>query len=158
MFNGMVGPISPLHLSPLSGDHYSKSATPAARMNAMLGGRTSSPISAGAQPGSVTPSVVVDSPRSPSPALSSTSSSAASKEIVSPKAQKSKDSSSTSSPSSSSSKSGGSGSGNNPYAHLLKNKSNCDELAKVECHLENKELWDKFHELGTEMIITKTGR
>lgn len=46
----------------------------------------------------------------------------------------------------------------NPYAPCLKPKFNCDDLAKVECHLENKELWDKFHELGTEMIITKTGR
>ncbi|XP_067626067.1 T-box protein H15-like isoform X2 [Eurosta solidaginis] len=35
---------------------------------------------------------------------------------------------------------------------------NCDELVPVQCHLETKELWDKFHELGTEMIITKTGR
>ncbi|KAL4235430.1 T-box transcription factor tbx20 [Mactra antiquata] len=34
----------------------------------------------------------------------------------------------------------------------------CKELADVECRLETKELWDKFHELGTEMIITKTGR
>ena len=32
------------------------------------------------------------------------------------------------------------------------------ELAGVECRLETKDLWDKFHELGTEMIITKTGR
>ncbi|ESO86498.1 hypothetical protein LOTGIDRAFT_129083 [Lottia gigantea] len=29
---------------------------------------------------------------------------------------------------------------------------------KVHCRLETKELWAKFHELGTEMIITKTGR
>lgn len=34
----------------------------------------------------------------------------------------------------------------------------CKELADVQCRLETKELWDKFHELGTEMIITKTGR
>ncbi|XP_067652020.1 T-box transcription factor TBX20-like [Haliotis asinina] len=32
------------------------------------------------------------------------------------------------------------------------------ELDCVECRLETKELWDKFHDLGTEMIITKTGR
>ena len=32
------------------------------------------------------------------------------------------------------------------------------ELASVQCRLETKELWDKFHELGTEMIITKSGR
>ncbi|KAK0083260.1 hypothetical protein PV325_009071 [Microctonus aethiopoides] len=35
---------------------------------------------------------------------------------------------------------------------------NSDELRNVECHLETKDLWDKFNELGTEMIITKTGR
>ena len=28
----------------------------------------------------------------------------------------------------------------------------------IQCRLENKELWSKFHELGTEMIITKSGR
>lgn len=33
-----------------------------------------------------------------------------------------------------------------------------EELAEVQCRLETKELWDKFHELGTEMIITKSGR
>ncbi|XP_038664423.1 T-box transcription factor TBX20 [Scyliorhinus canicula] len=32
------------------------------------------------------------------------------------------------------------------------------EMAKISCSLETKELWDKFHELGTEMIITKSGR
>lgn len=35
---------------------------------------------------------------------------------------------------------------------------NCEELSNNDCHLETKELWDKFHDLGTEMIITKTGR
>lgn len=35
---------------------------------------------------------------------------------------------------------------------------NCDDLRPVQCHLETKELWDKFNDLGTEMIITKTGR
>lgn len=35
---------------------------------------------------------------------------------------------------------------------------NSDELKNIDCHLETKELWDKFNELGTEMIITKTGR
>lgn len=39
-----------------------------------------------------------------------------------------------------------------------KAKCNCPELLSAQCHLETKELWDKFHELGTEMIITKTGR
>ena len=33
-----------------------------------------------------------------------------------------------------------------------------DVLSSVSCHLESTELWSKFHELGTEMIITKTGR
>ena len=33
-----------------------------------------------------------------------------------------------------------------------------DVLSTVSCHLESAELWAKFHELGTEMIITKTGR
>ncbi|CAL8358512.1 unnamed protein product [Arctogadus glacialis] len=33
-----------------------------------------------------------------------------------------------------------------------------EEMAKISCCLETKELWDKFHELGTEMIITKSGR
>ncbi|KAL5021761.1 hypothetical protein ScPMuIL_000916 [Solemya velum] len=32
------------------------------------------------------------------------------------------------------------------------------ELSGVNCRLETKDLWDKFHELGTEMIITKSGR
>ncbi|XP_045521568.1 T-box transcription factor TBX20-like [Pieris brassicae] len=35
---------------------------------------------------------------------------------------------------------------------------NCEELLSVDCQLETKDLWDKFHDLGTEMIITKTGR
>lgn len=35
---------------------------------------------------------------------------------------------------------------------------NSDDLRPIQCHLETKELWDKFHDLGTEMIITKTGR
>lgn len=37
-------------------------------------------------------------------------------------------------------------------------RCNCEELMKVDAKLETKELWEKFHELGTEMIITKTGR
>ncbi|VDL58587.1 unnamed protein product, partial [Hymenolepis diminuta] len=32
------------------------------------------------------------------------------------------------------------------------------ELAQAQCHLETRELWQKFNELGTEMIITKSGR
>ena len=40
----------------------------------------------------------------------------------------------------------------------MRSKCNSDELRFVECCLETKELWDKFHDLETEMIITKTGR
>ena len=40
----------------------------------------------------------------------------------------------------------------------MRSKCNCDELRYVECLLETKDLWDKFHDLETEMIITKTGR
>ena len=46
----------------------------------------------------------------------------------------------------------------NPFADLHKERCNCEELSRVVCTLENKDLWDKFNELGTEMIITKTGR
>lgn len=42
--------------------------------------------------------------------------------------------------------------------HRRRTTCNSDELRDVECHLETKELWDKFNDLGTEMIITKTGR
>ncbi len=56
---------------------------------------------------------------------------------------------------SSGSGSSGSSSSSNPQ---IKPKCNCDQLRLVDCHLETKELWDKFNELGTEMIITKTGR
>ena len=40
----------------------------------------------------------------------------------------------------------------------VRNKCNCEELRFVECVLETKDLWDKFHDYETEMIITKTGR
>ncbi|KAL4235428.1 T-box transcription factor tbx20 [Mactra antiquata] len=33
-----------------------------------------------------------------------------------------------------------------------------ESLPLVKCKLETRELWEKFNELGTEMIITKTGR
>ncbi|WAR11364.1 TBX20-like protein [Mya arenaria] len=33
-----------------------------------------------------------------------------------------------------------------------------EELVGCTCKLETRELWEKFNELGTEMIITKTGR
>jgi len=32
------------------------------------------------------------------------------------------------------------------------------KMSAISCCLETKELWDKFHQLGTEMIITKSGR
>lgn len=35
---------------------------------------------------------------------------------------------------------------------------NSADLEMIEAHLETKELWEKFYSLGTEMIITKTGR
>ncbi|XP_018013147.1 T-box transcription factor TBX20 isoform X2 [Hyalella azteca] len=40
----------------------------------------------------------------------------------------------------------------------LRVRGNCQDLESIPCHLETKELWEKFYELGTEMIITKTGR
>lgn len=35
---------------------------------------------------------------------------------------------------------------------------NCPALAQHTCVLETRDLWDRFHEFGTEMIVTKTGR
>merc|ERR550539_1706470 len=35
---------------------------------------------------------------------------------------------------------------------------NSEELSSIKCSLDNKDLWDKFCEFGTEMIITRTGR
>ena len=40
----------------------------------------------------------------------------------------------------------------------VQEKCNCPELSRVHCTLDNKDLWDKFCEFGTEMIITRTGR
>lgn len=34
----------------------------------------------------------------------------------------------------------------------------CDDLDSVTATLESRDLWDRFNELGTEMIITKSGR
>ncbi|XP_022651576.1 T-box protein H15-like [Varroa jacobsoni] len=45
--------------------------------------------------------------------------------------------------------------GENPQCYPSCNSA---DLEMVEVHLETKELWEKFHSLGTEMIITKTGR
>ena len=41
---------------------------------------------------------------------------------------------------------------------FLKPNCNSEELLGIDCFLETTELWNKFNELGTEMIITKTGR
>lgn len=40
----------------------------------------------------------------------------------------------------------------------MRSKCNSDDLRHVACVLETKDLWEKFHDLETEMIITKTGR
>ena len=40
----------------------------------------------------------------------------------------------------------------------MKVGGNCEAMGGIECHLETRELWEKFFDLGTEMIITKTGR
>ena len=40
----------------------------------------------------------------------------------------------------------------------ISGKSNSQTLDELKCSLENKDLWDKFSEFGTEMIITRTGR
>ncbi len=37
-------------------------------------------------------------------------------------------------------------------------KGNDKVLSEIECFLETDDLWKRFHELGTEMIITKSGR
>lgn len=41
---------------------------------------------------------------------------------------------------------------------VLEERCNSEELRHASCRLETKDLWDKFNDLGTEMIITKTGR
>lgn len=56
------------------------------------------------------------------------------------------------------SSSGSGSSGGAPTNPQVKPRCNSEHLRLVDCHLETKELWDKFNELGTEMIITKTGR
>ena len=40
----------------------------------------------------------------------------------------------------------------------ISGKSNSQTLDELKCSLENKDLWDKFSEFGTEMIITRSGR
>ena len=51
-----------------------------------------------------------------------------------------------------------SGGGRREKRSRLTGKSNCLALDGVKCSLDNKELWDKFCEFGTEMIITRSGR
>ena len=41
---------------------------------------------------------------------------------------------------------------------VLTGKTNCSDLDHVKCNLDNKDLWDRFCEFGTEMIITRSGR
>lgn len=45
-----------------------------------------------------------------------------------------------------------------PVATNLPSSNGSVEMANITCTLETKELWNKFHDLGTEMIITKSGR
>lgn len=40
----------------------------------------------------------------------------------------------------------------------IQSTSSHPALAQAMVILETKQLWDKFHEQGTEMIVTKTGR
>ena len=40
----------------------------------------------------------------------------------------------------------------------LNGRCNWPPLNSVSCRLDNREMWDKFCEFGTEMIITRTGR
>ncbi|KAJ8865849.1 hypothetical protein PR048_033371 [Dryococelus australis] len=55
-------------------------------------------------------------------------------------------------------KSGGAASPPPAKNPALQERCNSEELRHVVCHLETKDLWDKFNDLGTEMIITKSGR
>jgi len=48
-----------------------------------------------------------------------------------------------------------------PYTMTKAKTETCKgalDLNEIECFLETDDLWKKFHELGTEMIITKSGR
>ncbi|XP_064121174.1 T-box transcription factor TBX20-like [Macrobrachium nipponense] len=53
---------------------------------------------------------------------------------------------------------GGVSEGRDSKRARLEGSCNCEDLRGVTCYLETKDLWEKFHELGTEMIITKSGR
>ena len=43
-----------------------------------------------------------------------------------------------------------------PFRRSMEPEPDVQDDPKVE--LESKELWDQFHSLGTEMVITKSGR
>jgi T-box protein 20 len=45
-----------------------------------------------------------------------------------------------------------------PESVSAESSSGSKNMVDIHCRLETKELWDKFHDLGTEMIITKSGR
>lgn len=45
-----------------------------------------------------------------------------------------------------------------PKKPRLEDKPMSGKVASVEARLEMKPLWDEFHSLGTEMIVTKAGR
>lgn len=68
------------------------------------------------------------------------------------------DVSSTSEAGSASGNASGSRATSPPRNPQLAERWSSEEMRHIQCHLETKELWDKFNELGTEMIITKTGR
>lgn len=36
-----------------------------------------------------------------------------------------------------------------PQSRQITGSCNSDDLRPIQCHLETKELWDKFHDLGT---------
>lgn len=40
----------------------------------------------------------------------------------------------------------------------MNSESDSVEPDDPKAELDNKELWDQFHHIGTEMVITKTGR
>lgn len=44
------------------------------------------------------------------------------------------------------------------YEKLYPACGDSESMVNVQCRLEARDLWLKFHELGTEMIITKSGR
>ena len=43
------------------------------------------------------------------------------------------------------------------YSFSMLNQPTPQEQS-IQCELEDKELWTRFHELGNEMVLTKSGR